>query len=374
MAATEEVGAGMTARHARVRALLLAACLLAAGCAGPGYYLQAIGGHWTLMRAREQIAVVLDDPATDPALAQNLRSAHDILNFAETVLDLPANDSYSSYVETGRSAVVWNVIAAPEFSLQARKWCFPVAGCVPYRGYFEADKAQRFANRLRAKGLDVTVRPSTAYSTLGWFSDPLLDTMMATDDKLLAATLFHELAHQRLYVSGDTAFSEAYASFMEREGVHAWLASQDRHAQIVTWRQRLAALDDFNLLQAQTRTRLTKLYASSLPEPAMREAKQQVLTDLQAQYQDMVRERWNGSDWFGGWFASGFNNAGLALFSNYHSGLCAFARLFEDAGGDFEEFQRLAARQAQLPDAARATWLGQACTGPGPDIAPGGDM
>jgi predicted aminopeptidase len=190
-------------------------------CAGPGYYVQAVSGHWHLMRERTVIDEILGNPKTDPERARKLRHVQGILEFAEQELQLPAGDSYQSFVETRREAVVWNVVAAPEFSLSPRKWCFIVAGCVPYRGYFDHDDAQRFGLRLERKGLDVSVSPAGAYSTLGWFSDPLLDTMLTRSDWQLAAYLFHELAHRKLYVRGDTDFNEAYARHVEQIGAVA---------------------------------------------------------------------------------------------------------------------------------------------------------
>ena len=352
-------------------AVLLAA---ASACAGPGYYAQAISGHWRLMRAREQVADVLADPATDPGLARRLRSAWDLLSYAEQDLSLPADDSYSSYVETGRSAVVWNVVAAPEFSLEARQWCFPVAGCVPYRGYFDRAGAERFAGRLRDRGLDVSVRPATAYSTLGWFSDPLLDTMLNDDELQLAATLFHELTHRRLYVKGDTAFNEAYATFVGREGVRTWVSSQDDRARLDEWQRRLDAVDAFTRLQARTRQKLSALYARRLPATEARLAKQAVFDDMSRQYREMVISELGGHDAFGAWFAPQPNNADLALFHDYHAGVCAFAALFGQAGGDFDQFHLLARDRAGWPTAQRAAWLVQGCPDTGPGIASAGDL
>lgn len=326
------------------------------------------------MRARQQVSEVLADPDTDPTLAARLRTAGELLAFAEDQLGLPADDSYSSYVETGRSAVVWNVIATPEFSLEARRWCFAVAGCVPYRGYFDAGKAQSFADRLRSKGLDVTVRGATAYSTLGWFSDPLLDTMLRSDDPGLADTLFHELAHRRLYVPGDAAFNEAYASFVGRAGVRAWLASEDREQTVSEWQWRLEAQDRFNRLLAETRQRLARIYAGSAPPREMRASKERAFQDLRGDYRQLVNDAWNGRDPFSAWFSGGLNNADLALFSDYNDGICVFAALFEAAEGDFEAFHRLAAARAGLGDRERQAWLHGPCTGQSPAIAPADDL
>lgn len=332
-----------------------------AGCAGPGYYVQAASGQLKLMRARQEVTEVLADPDTDPGTADRLRAAREMLRFAESELSLRANDSYSTFVRTGKSAVVWNVIVAPEFSLEARKWCFPVAGCVPYRGYFEESRASAFAQRMAAKGLDVSIQAVTAYSTLGWFSDPLLDTMLQSDNARLAGTLFHELAHQRLYLKGDTAFSEAYASFVEQAGVEAWLSQQDSTAPLQEWRQNRQASQRFRQLQAQTRNQLEALYRSDLSDPEKRAGKQRIFDDMAKAYEAIVQDEWGGRRYFGGWMAQHSNNAALALFRDYQQGLCAFESLFESAGGNFGAFHELVSQQAGLPPTKRALWLSRTC-------------
>ena len=202
--------------------------LMLTACSGPGYYMQAVSGQWKLMHGRQDIQTLIKDPSTSPELSDQLQSAASIKEFAQKTLELPGAQSYTSFVEIDGTAVVWNVVATPEFSLQPKKWCFPVAGCVPYRGYFDRQKALQSAARLERKGMDVSVSPATAYSSLGWFEDPLLSTMLTGSDIRLAAYLFHELAHQRLYLKGDSAFNEGYASFVEENGVTNWLQSQNR--------------------------------------------------------------------------------------------------------------------------------------------------
>jgi len=209
-------------------ALLCGAAWLLTGCAGPGYYAQAVSGHLDLMQARRDVAAVLADQGTGEELRQSLQAAAEIRAFAVTRLGLPDNGSFTEYAHTGREAVTWNVVAAPEFSLEPRHWCFPLAGCVPYRGYFDPLDAERLAARLAGKGNDVAVSPALAYSTLGWFRDPLLDTMFRYSEEQLAGIVFHELAHQKLYVKGDAAFNESYATFIEEIGVMLWLDSSGK--------------------------------------------------------------------------------------------------------------------------------------------------
>lgn len=340
--------------------LLTAAAVLAAACAGPGYYVQAIGGHLQLMRQRQPVAegLLLE---SGPALQRELRLSLEVRAFAVTDLRLPDNGSYTQYVRTGREAVTWNVVAAPELSLEARRWCFLFAGCVPYRGYFEREAADRFAGRLAGKGLDVTLFPAVAYSTLGWFEDPLLDTMFRFGDEHLAGVVFHELAHQKLYVAGDTAFNEGYASYVEETGVTRWLRAGGRWERMSAWRRQRAAARQFDDLVLRTRNTLAALYESNLPPAEMRTRKQAAFDALREQYRRLVAGPWEGRDYFEHWMKWELNNARLALFASYRAGMCAFAALYEDAGEDMARFHALAARKAALPDADRKAWLQQPC-------------
>ncbi len=344
---------------------LIFTCLLVSACAGPGYYLQAASGQWQLMHARQDINELIENVETDPALVTRLQTAIDILGFAEKELGLPAGDSYQSYVETGRTAVTWNVVTTPEFSLAARKWCFPVAGCVPYRGYFEKEKAQRFASKQRAKSLDVSVSPAIAYSTLGWFEDPLLDTILQGDSIRLAATLFHELAHRKLYVSGDASFNEAYAGFVELKGVKAWLQSVNDREKEQAWLLQRAARADFHQLLTGTRKELSALYQQKLSETDMRRSKTEIFDKLRLHYAEMKRLKWKNHDYFSAWIAGDINNAQLALFQSYEGGICAFTALYAEAGNDITQFHRLAQERSGMTRNERQSWLAQNC----PDVA-----
>jgi len=345
-----------------ISSLLLAWLLLhSAGCAGPSYYAQAISGHLGLMRQREDIHQILDSGAADPELARELRLAMEIREFAVSELGLPDNGSYTQFVDTGRDAVSWNVVAAPEFSLQPRQWCFLVSGCVPYRGYFKREAADRFAEKLAGDGLDVSVSPAAAYSTLGWFDDPLLDTMLSYGDEQLAAFLFHELAHQELYVKGDTAFNEAYAGFVEESGVQLWLESTGNTDRLPGWKERRQASLQFNALLQETRQVLEAEYRSGEPEASMRENKARIFAQLRENYQVLVGETWKGRSYYESWFTRDLNNAQLALVNAYQGGACAFERLFAEAGGDLARFHQLAAGKAALDSASRTEWLDQPC-------------
>ena len=340
---------------------LLLTGLLVSACAGPGFYVQAVSGHLAMMRKREPIADILASDRADPQLAEKLLQARAIREFASARLGLPDNASYSQFVSTGREAATWNVVAAPELSLEPRRWCFVVSGCVPYRGYFSREDALRFAERLENRGLDVALSPATAYSTLGWFDDPLLDTMLRYDEEQLAAVIFHELAHQQLYLRGDTAFSESYASFVEEIGVTLWLRSAGRPGSLPGWRAQRQAAADFDALLLQARAALAELYAGNDDVGRKRESKAAVFAQLEADYRALVEERWDGRDFFAGWFAGELNNARLALVTSYRGGVCAFARLYREAGEDMSRFHARAAEQAAQRADDRREWLQQPC-------------
>lgn len=350
--------------------IFLAGAAQLSGCAGPGYYAQAIGGHLRLMHGRRDIDSILADPSADPELVARLRRVDEIRTFAAERLGLTADGAYSWYVATGREAVTWNVVAAPEFSLEPKRWCFPVAGCVPYRGYFERESAERFAERLKRKGYDVAVSPAGAYSTLGWFDDPLTDIMLQRDNEQLAGFLFHELAHQKLYVKGDTAFNESYASFVEEKGVLLWLEARGDRERLSRWLEYRQAARELGSLLEHTRRELAAIYRSAQPREEMRAAKAAALSAFETAYRALVLSSWSGRDWFASWFSGGLNNASLALLQSYRGGVCAFAELYREAGGDMNRFHALAAQKAALPAGQRADWLGRPCKA----VASGGEL
>jgi predicted aminopeptidase len=344
-----------------VRNCVLISIFMVAGCAGPAFYTQAISGHLELMNGRTEINAILADNKTDPALQQRLKLAMEIRSFAIEQLGLPDNGSYTEFVQTGRPAVTWNVVAAPEFSIEPKRWCFIVSGCVSYRGYFEQHKAVRFSNKLEKKSYDVTVSPAIAYSTLGWFDDPLLDTMLQYQDDQLAAVIFHELAHQQLYVKGDTEFSESYASFVEETGVREWLKSRGSEKLLARRQAMNEASTEFNELIRITREQLNEVYTSGIGEEAMRKQKKAVLTNMELEYQLMVDASWGGQNHYRSWFTRELNNAQLALINLYQGGGCAFDKLYESAGGNMLLFQQLAAGRGALSKQKRAAWLNQPC-------------
>lgn len=330
-------------------------------CSSPAYYLQAMSGQKKLMRSRQDIQSLLNDPATSTELTGHLETAEQIKAFAQTRLGLPVEDSYSSYVEVDGEALVWNVIATGEFSLQPKKWCFPVAGCVPYRGYFEQKKAQDFAGRLSRKSMDVIVSPAAAYSSLGWFNDPLLSTMFSGSDTRLAAYLFHELAHRRLYIKNDGQFNESYASFVEETGVRVWLEFNQQQDELDKWLELQDVSKDFSNLVGKTRSRLAVLYLKNATDTVMRRQKVKVFSALEADYQRLSDENWQGKRYYSAWFSEPLNNARLALFNTYEGSFCAFQGLWDKSGGDWQKFHRLAEKKSRLPKDERQAWLEQTC-------------
>src|SRR5882672_9047804 len=259
-----------------VRALLLAAaCTLLSGC-GTLYLTQAASGQWQVLRQRVPIDTLLGDPRTPPTLRTQLEAVTSIRDFASRELELPDNGSYRSYADIGRRYVVWNVVAAPEFSVSPKRWCFPIAGCVAYRGYFHEQRAREFAASLAVRGFDVSVDGVPAYSTLGKFADPVLSSMLRYGDDELAATIFHELAHQLLYVKDDSAFNEAFATTVEDAGLERWLAHQGTPGRMQAYRADEAREAAFVKLLADTRAQLAHLYASQEPSEVMRAHKQAI--------------------------------------------------------------------------------------------------
>ncbi len=324
----------------RLCVVIVAGTLSVAGC-GLGYYWQAANGHLALMRQATAIEAVIADPATSRELRGKLVTATAAVAFAHEQLLLPDNGSYASYADLGRPYVVWNVVAAPPLSLEPRTWCFPVAGCVSYRGYFSQDGADKFAARLRAAGDDVFVGGVPAYSTLGRFADPLLNTIMHRQDYRLAGTVFHELAHQRLYVRDDTSFNEGFASFIEAEGMRRWLRDRGDERSLCRYRlERHRHRQVLDMLGA-IRTVIGEVYARDIPDAAKLEAKAALLATVPAAY-DRLKTSWRGPPNFDHWFTAPFNNARFAILAAYDDDVPAFAELLAQSGSDLEVFYRRA--------------------------------
>jgi predicted aminopeptidase len=333
-------------------ALLTAGCVLLSGC-GTAYLLQAASGQWQVLREREPIARLLTKPDTPGALRAQLAAVQAAREFASRELKLPDNKSYRSYADIGREFVVWNVVAAPEFAVEPRRWCFPVAGCVAYRGYFHEARARQFAAQLAVHGYDVAVDGVPAYSTLGKFADPVLSSMLIYGDDELAATIFHELAHQLLYVRDDSEFNEAFATTVEDVGLERWLTHLGALARLRQYRERMQHAREFAGLLAHTRARLATLYASAAPRETMRERKALILHVLAADMRALEVRLGVSYPLYEEWIAEGLNNARLASVSTYYDCVPGFARLLRDSDNELERFYAAARALSREPRAAR---------------------
>ena len=345
-----------------VAAAVGAACLVG-GCSTFGYYAQSVAGHMDLMARARPVAELGSDATTSEALRRRLVLAERIRDFAVSELGLPDNRSYRRYSDLGRPFAVWNVTAAPELSLKLETWCFPVVGCVGYRGYYERADAEREAASLRVRGLEVAVYGVPAYSTLGkldWLGgDPLLNTFIGWPEGELARLVFHELAHQVVYAEGDTAFNESFATAVELIGVRRWLAqqagpdAQRQYAEIDARRR------DFRALTARFRDRLATLYASAASDDAKRVAKGALMNELRDEYARLKADRWGGFAGYDGWFERA-NNASFGVLAAYHELVPAFERLFEQEGRDFGRFYARVRELSRMPHSDRHAALAAA--------------
>ena len=319
----------------RIGVVATLATTILAGCAG--YYLQAASGQAALMRARQPLEQVLADPSTPATLRQQLLVVDAALLFARLELELPSTRSYRHYADVGRPYVVWNVFAAPEFSLEPHEWCYPVAGCTAYRGWFSEARARASAESLVRRGNDVFVGGVAAYSTLGWFADPVLNTMLGDDATGLAGLLFHELAHQRLYVAGDTLFNEGFATLVEEEGTRRWLLSRRDAAGLCRFEARQSRRATVLAILGELRRVLTAVYAGEAPIGERRLQRAAAFAEARASYA-RVRAGWKEPPWFDSWFDAGLNNARLAALSSYEDYVPAFRALLAQDGGNLGRF------------------------------------
>lgn len=333
--------------------LLLALALLG-GCTTLGYYGQAARGQLELLAARRPVAEVLADPAVPAEIRRKLALALAAREFASRTLRLPDNASYRSYADLQREYVVWNVFAAPPLSLEPVESCFPIAGCLAYRGYFSAAAAGAHAAGLREQGYDVFQGGVAAYSSLGWFDDPVLNTMLAWEDARIVKMIFHELAHQLLYVRDDTVFNESFATAVAEHGYRLWLAAGGGAGPAETLHERReAAL--IELLVAY-RDRLQAVYAGAAPVPAKLAEKHALFAALAADYA-ALKARWRGDPHFDHWMLTDLNNAKLASIATYHDHVPAFMAILRAAHEDLAEFHARVRRLARLEQPARDACL-----------------
>ncbi len=330
------------------------AILLLGGCSSLNYYDQLVGGQFQLLRAREPVEDVIADQTRDPKLRQRLAQSQEARTFASRQLHLPDNKSYRLYADLGRPYVVWNVFATDEFSLEPVTHCFPIAGCVAYRGYYSVGGARGAAALQRQEGKDVYVSGVEAYSTLGWFNDPILSSMLGWDDERLATLIFHELAHQRFYVKDDTEFNESYASFVEQEGTRQWRVARGLDPQRLTQSKQR---DELTRLVLATRERLKELYRQPLSVELMRQRKAAEFERLRNDYRVLRDQQWSGDKRYDAWVNAPMNNARLLPFGLYDQWVPAFEKLFKNVNGDWQAFYAQVERLGALPIAKRRAEL-----------------
>ncbi len=342
-------------------ALLLTASALS-GCSAISYYWQAFSGQMEVRRLSRPVEEVLADGATGPELKRKLAYAARARAFASRELGLPDNRSYRVYADVKRPYVVWNVFAAPELSLDLKTQCFPIAGCVPYRGYFASQDAEAHAATLRTAGDDVYTGGVAAYSTLGWFDDPLLNTFMHLPDLDIARLIFHELAHQVAYARDDTTFNESYAVAVEEEGLRRWVQREAAPAQVVEYERFRLRQKELVALMMRARAALAAVYAGTGDDAAKRAGKAKALSDLKLEYRQ-VRAGWNLAEAQGRaydeWFERDLNNARLGSVAVYTDLVPAFARMIEEERGNMSAFHTRVKALAELPRAERVQRITQ---------------
>jgi len=334
--------------------LVLATLLGLSACESVGFYSQVVKGHSQIMLQREPINDVVKKTSTDEELRRKLSIIKRARLFAIDTLKLPDNGSYTQYVDTGRPYVVWNVVATRPYSIQPIEHCFPVAGCVSYRGYFKKAAAEAYSEKLKTKGYDVIISGASAYSTLGWFSDPVLNTMLYRSDLSLAGLVFHELSHQEVYKAGDTAFNESFATTVELAGVRAWAATEIKQHDLTQYKAAKSRSAEVVKLILEHRNKIGAAYRKIDPKNTekLAEVKKQGFAELRAAYKKL-RANGGGSKGYDRWFEKPINNASLVLFGDYHGWVSAFDVLLEQADGDWKRFYQSVADLADLDKSAR---------------------
>lgn len=348
-------------RQSLLACLLLPLLFSLSACDTLGYYGQAVSGQFYILTHRKPLERLIGSDDTPQRLKRKLETVESIRRFAGSSLGLPVDDQFSSYVALDRPYVVWNVFAADEFSVTPRSWCYPVAGCVSYRGYFSANAARAYADSLRRQGLDTWVGGVTAYSTLGWFDDPLLSTVIDRDDYQLAALIFHELAHQVVYVKGETEFNESFATTVEQAGLRRWVAATvseraDADAILAKVRAQNRRQEQFVALVQETVAQLDALYRTRRPDTDKRTGKRAIIDGLRGRYA-ALKAQWHGYDGYDAWFGGPLNNAQLGTVATYNHLVPAFMALLDACRGDFPCLYGKARELARLDAGARASRL-----------------
>lgn len=336
-----------------LKIVFLGLCLYSlTGCSTVSYYSQVINGHYALIENEEDIEDILAEKRYSADVRQRLQRALEIRRFASEQLGLPDNDSYKTFVKLKHKYPVWNVIAAEPLSVKARQWCFLFVGCISYRGYFNEQDAKDMAAELHKQGYDVTVSPAAAYSTLGWFDDPLLSSMLYKEESHLAGIIFHELAHQKVYIDDDSSFNEAFATTVELEGVKRWMRVHGDTASIKRYRTYKQRQKEFNQLLITTREKLKRLYASEKTDAEKLQGKQAIIAAMKQDYQ-ALKKSWGGYSGYDNWMARDINNANLALVATYHELVPMFEAMLKQQDYDLKRFYAAVEKTGELPEEER---------------------
>lgn len=306
------------------------------GCSTLAYYQQAIAGQYTILSNRVDIESLIADPETPEELREKLITVRRVRAFSASEMSMDVGDSYSQYSDTKRGFVVWNISAAPELSLKPHQWCYPIIGCQSYRGYFQKQMAEEEAANLSQQGFDTWVGGVTAYSTLGWFDDPVLNTFVYREDSDLAALLIHELSHHVLYIKGDTAFNESFATAVELEGLRRWLTLNNQTQLVKRHQQKLRERAVFISTVSTSIEKLKALYESNISDKDKRSGKQQIIAQMKKQYQQAALDN-ELSGRYHRWFDH-INNAKLITVSNYYQFVPAFTAMIAESKGNMAQF------------------------------------
>lgn len=335
--------------------VFVTAILCLTGCDTVSYYSQGIQGHFDLVSRVKPIEDVIEHSKTPEKTRKQLTNALKVRQFAINTLKLPDNNSYKGYADLKRKNVTWNVVATKELSMEPYKSCFPVTGCLSYRGYFSEDNAKQFADKLKQEGYEIHIGGSSAYSTLGWFKDPIVSPMLRYGDIQLAQTLFHELAHQRLYIKDDSDFNEAFATAVGQNGVREWLTQTDPKA-VPRFNKNLSRYSQFLKLLSDTASELKELYSTQLSDEGKREKKKQLIAVLRTNYQGFKKQHPDYTN-FDGWFEKPINNPRLAMVSVYHELVPDFDRWLQACGNDFPRFYSAIEGISKMPKEQRISML-----------------
>ena len=338
--------------------ILILGAFTVSACSSFGYYMDLMSGHSELLEQQKPISEILANKETESKLRQLLETSQKIRDFASKELHLPENDSYRTYADIKRPYAVWNVVAAKEFSIEAKKWCFLFVGCLSYRGYFSKEDASTYANELKKEGYDTYVAGAKAYSTLGWFDDPLLNTMMYKSEAHRTGIIFHELAHQVVYIDDDSAFNEAFATTVEQEGIRRWMAKKGKNKQYDQYLINKKRDTQLNALLRETREKLKQLYKTKISEKEKRQEKKLIFSLMQKKYQ-LLKKSWGDYTVYDKWMSQELNNAHLLLIATYHNLVPAFKAMLKKENNNLKKFYIAVEQLGQLDKEKRNKQLKQ---------------